>query len=516
MTATSNRTRFLLTILGPAALSMLAMLIVAQAVLYVEDSESTETIAEAVVARAETVSQARRGASDAALTSTFALCSDADIRALKEVAFDSSYMSDVGRIQDGHLLCSALWGRIVPFRLPTPHYSSGETKLWNTSDLVGSPYGGTNLIAQGRTFTVSSPSSFEGLDPAKTSTFTVETRDRSYVFRRVVPAPDASENASSRIGLSRCSNKANICAFVSRPRRGVWDLAPSLLYTIIGIGATLGVTLSYLLIRRNRTAKQTLQQRFSLAMRRNEIELVYQPLYTVVDRRLVGFEVLSRWTPPGEGEISPGIFVPMARQLGLSSDLFRYVLSKSLREMAPVLGGTEAPYLSINAEPVDMAPEDAVRFVASVTRQAGVLPDQVRIEITEREELVCPGVTAHMAALAALGFRFLIDDFGTGSSNFSHLAQSPFIGIKIDRMFVAAITEESPLRPVLPGMYQIARQLGLEVIVEGVETAEQDTLLQQIAPSAVGQGWLYGVPFPAETAVVLARSHRGDEPFTDP
>ena len=103
---------------------------------------------------------------------------------------------------------------------------------------------------------------------------------------------------------------------------------PSLLYTIIGIGAALGITFSYLLIRRNRTARQTLQQRFSLAMRRNEIELVYQPLYTVVDRHLVGFEVLSRWSPVGEGEISPGIFVPMARQLGLSSDLFRYVLSR--------------------------------------------------------------------------------------------------------------------------------------------------------------------------------------------
>lgn len=164
--------------------------------------------------------------SGAALRSTFALCSDADIRALKEVAFDSSYMSDVGRIQDDHLLCSALWGRIVPFKLPAPRYSSGETKLWNTSDLVGSPYGGTNLIAQGRTFTVSSPSSFDGLDPARTSTFTVETRDRSYVFRRVVAATDVSENTSSRIGLSRCSNKANACAFVSRPRRGVWDLAP--------------------------------------------------------------------------------------------------------------------------------------------------------------------------------------------------------------------------------------------------------------------------------------------------
>ncbi|MDT3487230.1 EAL domain-containing protein [Stenotrophomonas maltophilia] len=295
----------------------------------------------------------------------------------------------------------------------------------------------------------------------------------------------------------------------------MWDLAPSLLYPIMGSGAGLGIAFSYLLIRRSKTAKQTIQQRFLLAMRRNEIELMYQPLYTVANKRLVGFEVLSRWTPLGEGEVSPSIFVPMALQLGLTPDLFRYVLAKALGEMAQALGRAQSPYLSINAEPVDLAPEDTVRFVASVTRQAGVLPDKVRIEITEREELDSPGVTAHMAALAALGFRFLIDDFGTGSSNFSHFAQSPFIGIKIDRMFVAAITEESPLRPVLPGMYQIARQLDLEVIVEGVETAEQNALLQQIAPCAVGQGWLYGMPVPSEVAVALAESHSGDEPFDD-
>ena len=491
------------------------MLTVAQAVLYVEDSESTEAIAETVLARAETVSHARRLASVAAGRSSSSPCSEDDIRALKEVAFGSSYMSDVGRLEDDRLLCSALWGKLTPFKLPAPSYTSGETRLWNTSDLLGSPYKGTNLIAQGGTFTVSSPSSFEGLDPARTSTLTIETRDRSYVFRRLLPENGANEAAPSRIRLSRCSNNANACVFVSRPRRGVWDLAPSLLYPIMGVGAGLGIAFSYLLIRRSKTAEQAIQQRFLLAMRRNEIELMYQPLYTVANGRLVGFEVLSRWTPPGEGEVSPGIFIPMALQLGLTPDLFRYVLAKALGEMAQALGSAQSPYLSINAEPVDLAPEDTVRFVASVTRQAGVLPDQVRIEITEREELDSPGVIAHMAALAALGFRFLIDDFGTGSSNFSHFAQSPFIGIKIDRMFVAAITEESPLRPVLPGMYQIARQLDLEVIVEGVETAEQNALLQQIAPSAIGQGWLYGMPVPSEVAVTLVESLSGGEPFDD-
>lgn len=487
---------------------MLAMLVAAQAVLYIEDGRAADALADSVVARAEAVSRARRNASDAARRLTLPPCSTTDILALKKITFRSSYMSDVGRIQDGHLVCSALWGRMAPFRLPAPRYASGDTQLWSARDLAGSPYEGTNLIAQGGSYTVSSPSSFDGLDPSRTSAVTIETRDRSYVFRGLLPNGDAGGHSSSRVQLSHCSKSANICAFISQPRRIVWNLPPTLLATIMGAAAAFGAVLSSAFIRRSRGARKTLQKRFMSAMRRGEIGLVYQPLRALADRRLIGFEVLSRWTPPDEGEIPPGIFVPMARELGLSSELFRYVLSKALKEMAPILRAQTIRYISINAEPADMATEDIVRFVESIVGQNDVAPARIRFEITEREDLACSGLTANMAALATRGFRFLMDDFGTGSSNFSHFAQSPFVGIKIDRMFVSAVTEESPLRPVLPGMYQIARQLGLDVIVEGVETECQDALLRQLAPSAIGQGWFYGMPVACEAAAELA-SPRG-------
>lgn len=486
---------------------MLAVVVAAQAVLYIEDGRAADTLASAVVTRAEAVSRARRNASDAARRLKFPHCSTTDILALKKITFRSSYMSDVGRIQDGHLVCSALWGGMTPFKLPPPRYASGDTQLWSARDLAGSPYEGTNLIAQGESYTVSSPSSFDGLDPSRTSAITIETRDRSYVFRHLLPNAEAGRHSSSRVRLSHCSKSANICAFISQPRRTVWNLSPALLATIMGAAAAFGAVLSYAIIRRRRGARQTLQERFISAMRRGEIGLVYQPLRTLADGGLIGFEVLSRWTPPDEGEISPGIFVPMARELGLSSELFRYVLSNALKEMAPTLRTQTIRYISINAEPADMATEDIVEFVESTARQNDVPPARIRFEITEREDLACRGLTANMAALAARGFRFLMDDFGTGSSNFSHFAQSPFVGIKIDRMFVSAVTEESPLRPVLPGMYQIARQLGLDVIVEGVETECQDALLRQLAPFAIGQGWFYGMPVACEAAAELVSSH---------
>ncbi len=174
-----------------------------------------------------------------------------------------------------------------------------------------------------------------------------------------------------------------------------------------------------------------------------------------------------------------------------------------MHELGPALRTHPHVYLSVNAEPIDLAQDWLVRYVDGLVKEAGLLPSQIRIEVTEREDL-CEAAKTSMGELAQLGYRFLIDDFGTGSANFSHLAQSPFQGIKIDRMFVTAITEDSPLRPVLPGMYQIAQQLGMDVIIEGVETADQVALLRDSAPNAVGQGWYYGYPLPlADTLLLL-------------
>lgn len=311
------------------------------------------------------------------------------------------------------------------------------------------PYTGSNLIAQGDTFTVSSPSAFESLDPARSSSISIETKDRSFTFRTL--SPTSRVGTPSLVQAQHCSRVADVCAFVTSPRHVVSELPSALLTTILAAGASVGLLLAFLLIKHQITARQTIQQRLVLALKRSEIELAYQPLRRIGTRELVGFEALSRWRPPGDDEIPPAIFVPIAHRFGLSPDLFRYVLARAMNDLAPALREHRNLYVSINAEPVDMAQECVVRYIGSVTNDFGVLPEQIRIEITEREELVSAAAKSNMQALSVLGYRFLIDDFGTGSANFSHLAQSPFRGIKIDRMFVAAINEDSPCGPFCQG-----------------------------------------------------------------
>jgi len=484
---------------------LLALLAVAQAILYVRDKEAAEAVAVAAIARSEAISLARRVAAEQASDIGQPPCSDADVDSLKEIAFRSSFISDIGRIQDGRLVCSALWGRSRPYSLPAPRFSSGAIRLWSASDLVGSPYIGSNLIAQGDTFTVSSPSAFESLDPARSSSISIETKDRSFAFRTL--SPSSRDGNHPLVQAQHCSRVADVCAFVTSPRQMLFELPSALLTAILAAGVTVGLLLGFLLIRHRITARQTIQQRLMLALKRSEIELNYQPLRRIGTRELVGFEALSRWRPPGDDEIPPAVFIPIAYRLGLSEDLFRYVLARAVNDLAAALRDHRNLYVSINAEPVDMAQECLIRYISSISEDSGILPEQIRIEITEREELVSPAAKCNMQALSDLGYLFLIDDFGTGSANFSHLAQTPFRGIKIDRMFVAAINEDSPLRSVLPGMYRIARELGLDVIAEGVETKEQDLQLCRIAPDAIGQGWLYGHPLSAKDA--LAAIHAG-------
>lgn len=512
MIVRGGRVRYLLTLVGATSLSVLAMLAVAQAILYLRDSEAAESLARAAVARSEAISLARRDAARQASRIPHATCSPADLAALKDIAFRSSYMSDVGRITGNTIICSALWGTTRPVTLPLPRYSSGSIRLWSAADIASSPYHDSNLIAEGSMISVSSPSSFDSLDPTRQSYITIETPDRSFRFRSLLPLRPEALASAAQVQAMGCSRSAAVCAFVTARRQMIWQLPLALLATIIATGLSVGALLAYLLIRHHFSARQTIQQRLASALKGNEIGVVYQPLRHIATGALVGFEALSRWRPPGEEEIPPAIFVPIAQRVGLSPSLFRHVLALAAHDLAPALRVHRDLYVSVNAEPVDMAQECIVRYICSVAEQLDIRPWQIRIEITEREEQVSAAAQCNMLALHERGFHFLVDDFGTGSANFSRLAQSPFRGIKIDRMFVSAITQDSPLRPVLPGMYRIARELGLEVIAEGVETADEHAALACIAPLATGQGWHYGRPLQVDGALAEIARHRQEVP----
>lgn len=492
------------------AAAVMFCLVAAQAVIYFDDNNSSRRVAEFALVRSESVTRARQAAAEKALRAGGLPCSQRDIENLRLIAFRSSYISDLGRIMKGRLSCSALWGRLEGRELPPPAYDDGFIRVWRANDVGEGHYSDSNLIAQGDVFTLSAPTAFDWIDPLGIGSIRFESSDGAFAFREI--------NSKAKGGLSYhavtriCSSFNGVCVRVSMPRRHVLGLSGFWVASLVFLGVFLGAGVAFAVNAVGRARYSSIQQRLAEAIANEKISLVYQPLRRIDGNALVGFEVLSRWELVSGEDIPPSVFVPVAKQFGMSGVLFFYVFSKAISDMAPVLRARSIDYISVNAESIDLEDDRIVGFIDGVISASGVQPSQIRIEVTERDDLVSPMALKNMRALTDLGYGFLIDDFGTGSSNFSHLAKSNFSGIKIDRIFVGMIVEDSPLRSVLPGMYEIACKLNIDVVVEGVETSAQAAQLCNVAPLAIGQGWYYGFPMSLSEAILLVSMESCERP----
>ncbi|MEB3352161.1 MAG: EAL domain-containing protein [Cyanobacteriota bacterium] len=249
--------------------------------------------------------------------------------------------------------------------------------------------------------------------------------------------------------------------------------------------------------RQQRARDLMLQLRRDLAT--NRLVLAYQPILHLASGRCVGHEVLVRLQGSGGRLISPDHFVPLAERSGLIHRLGSRVLGKALEQLAaqPVAGAEPAgPTLAINTSPLQLARPDFAAEVLERCGRHGVAPQRLRLEITETS-LLSPSeqTLATMEELRAAGVQFHLDDFGTGYSSLSLLSDLPIDAVKIDRSFIAELDHHGRRSAVIVALIQLCRELGLEVIAEGIETAGQLQRLRELG-CGYGQGFLLGRPGP--------------------
>jgi len=210
------------------------------------------------------------------------------------------------------------------------------------------------------------------------------------------------------------------------------------------------------------------------AIRQDRIELRFQPQIEPASGRIIGVEALARWA---EVDCAQQLF-SRAATVGLSERLSRHVQRKALRTFAVWTGPLAELRLSINLMPRDLDRPGYEQWLLAEIAGAGLKPDQITAEIVE-SSLVEDSleVAGRLARLRAAGIRIAIDDFGTGYSSLAYLASLPLDAIKIDRAMIADIVGGSRDRIIVKAMISLARELGLQVIVEGVESLAQLRLL---------------------------------------
>ncbi|UEM04910.1 EAL domain-containing protein [Skermanella rosea] len=236
----------------------------------------------------------------------------------------------------------------------------------------------------------------------------------------------------------------------------------------------------------------------------DQIWVAYQPIVALPEGRLAGFEALVRWDHPTRGRVPPGVFIPIAEVTGLIVPLGRLVLHRACHQMVRWTAmrgpGAEPLFISVNLSARQLGDRDLLDTVAEALAESGVDPAQVKLELTESAAMSHAGETIGLLwQLKALGLRLSIDDFGTGYSSLSYLHRFPVDSLKVDQSFVAAMCRSTESRDMVRIIVDLAHLLKLEVIAEGIETAEDAKLLSDMA-CGFGQGYLFGAPLPPQEA----------------
>jgi diguanylate cyclase (GGDEF)-like protein len=252
-------------------------------------------------------------------------------------------------------------------------------------------------------------------------------------------------------------------------------------------------------------ARRILELDLRKALANEEFELFYQPLVNLKTGRISTCEALLRWNHPERGTVSPVDIIPVAEDMGLIIDLGRWILRKACMEC---MKWPEGVSVAVNFSPQQFHQRDVLSEVRYALEVSGLPAHRLEIEITESSLLRNTQWTHDaLSQLHAAGVRISLDDFGTGYSSLSYLHNFPLQKVKIDRSFLEGIDSDRPLT-LLRGIARLSADLGMAVVVEGIETNEQLELISADGTVTEAQGYLFSRPVPpARVRQLLNASH---------
>jgi EAL domain-containing protein (putative c-di-GMP-specific phosphodiesterase class I) len=242
------------------------------------------------------------------------------------------------------------------------------------------------------------------------------------------------------------------------------------------------------------------------AVDRGEFRVHYQPIVSLHTGRITGFEALVRWEAPDVGLLPPAEFIGIAEEIGLIGAIGRWVMREACRqarawqEQFPL---TPPLVISVNVSGREFREGGLADHVAAVIEETGLDPTCLKLEITESAILDdTQAVSAVLDRLRAMRVQLSLDDFGTGYSSLSYLHRYPFDALKVDRAFITRLGPDGANGAIVHAILALGRSFDLEVVAEGIETAEQYAQLRS-GGCGYGQGYFFSEPLDASAAEAL-------------
>ena len=436
-------------------------------------------------------------------------CSEDDLTALRRLVIASTIIQDVARREGGTLACSAVYGRdVAPIpALSTPgSVISDSQTIWRDAALPLVPGGHFLLVAHDDFIIVAQH--YEPPTPLRDDGMTLS----QFVFNRSngrilwfngEPLGIRTAKLHGNVQLWHqgnyvaiaCGADEAICLALSAPWRSML-LRHAYPFLIVALsGAVTGGAVGMILIiwwRRRRSLYVRLQH----AIRHNHLIMLYQPIVSIAGGDVVGVEALMRWPDQSGGHIDPDDFIPTAENFGLIGDLTCFAIRSVSKQFGDFLRYHPSFTVSINIVASDLYDQLFHETLYIYLEGEGISPSQIALELTERRAAQVEAADVVIRQLRHIGYRVYIDDFGTGYSSLNYLSDLSIDAIKLDKSFTSTVGTGAARARLIRPIMDMAHDIGVKVIIEGVETDAQAALFERYGAWAM-QGWLFGKAVPA-------------------
>ncbi|MBB6086526.1 EAL domain-containing protein [Wenzhouxiangella marina] len=428
-------------------------------------------------------------------------CSEAQIQDMRTLLFEARYLRDIGGVRGYSLYCSTALGSLEePYHSTAPPLRlDGGIGLRTDRTVLASAKLRSMVVERGDfNALVDSRQVIDlvtGLDQAHIEVAVASDSPRQWLPFSLLTRPDNGVFRSRPESRAQCSEQTGICA---RIRLGLSKpAATGATHAVIaGLGGALGGSLFMIAVslwRQRNTPERALRQ----ALKEGWIRPAYQPIVTLPGRKLAAFEALARWKNERGQTVPADQFIPLAESQGLIREVSAVMIRSIGEELGDWLAAQPQLRLTLNISPDELSDPSLVGQIERHLLARGIQPGQIVLEITERTMLAGEASRASIERLAAMGLTLFADDFGVGYCGLAYLNELDIHGIKICQQLTAAVATDSPKAVLVPRVTEMARELGLEVVIEGVETQEQRDALAALEPVLV-QGWLFAREVDAE------------------
>ena len=439
-------------------------------------------------------------------------CDAADIAAMRQAAFDTAPIKEIAIIgPNERMLCTDLG--LPPGQRKTVASEPLSGANWYTFDIVQLETG-QSMVRLRRTVDGGS-NEIAALVPSLLFLPQVSTHGNPFsAYARITTASGTSigtsgvrpdESDTSFVATSK-SEKFGFDAKVAMPRgHVVAGRAELQWFGLFATGAALMIIGVFAFLMTRRTLPNPVTE-IENALRAGEFVPYYQPVVDIRSGQLRGAEVLVRWRKPDGSLILPGSFIPLAESSGLIRDMTHDLMQRVCAEAGPAIGRRPGMKISFNLAGRLFSDETIVNDVRKIFAGSPIKLSQVVLEVTERDPIENFTATRQtIAAFQGLGMRIAIDDVGTGHSGLSYMLKLGVDIIKIDKMFVDAIGTDRNSTTIVETLVDLADNMRMDVVAEGVENFEQVVHLRQLGIRSA-QGYVFAPPLPGKAFLQLVEA----------